>query len=452
MTLNKYLNTYVNNSPLIVFRILFGLLIFFSQIRFWHKGWIESIYIDPAFHFSYNWFSWVKPIGDYTYLLFIICLISSLFIVVGFKYRVSSLILFLSYTYIELMDKTTYLNHYYLVSLMLFMLIFLPASSRFSIDSLKTTDFCFVPRWTIDSLKIMLCIVYFHAGIAKVNSDWLLSAQPLKIWLLGNYDVPLIGDTLLQLNWVHYAMSWGGMLYDILIPFLLLIPKTRNIAFLLVIIFHVLTKILFPAIGMFPFIMILGCLVFFDYKFHEKIIQCISKYLKKIQKNIFTIKKNESKIKTSLFSVYIIGFFLFIQFLLPLRHNLYDGELFWTERGYRFSWRVMLVEKKGFTEFKLVDNDKSNSFYIKNEDHLTDFQEKQMSFQPDFIKEFADYLGDFYKAKGYSNIEIHVNSYVTLNGRRSKRLIKRNTDILNIDKKTFYENCIIPFGDEIKKI
>ena len=377
MSLDKYLNTYVNNSPLIVFRILFGLLIFFSQIRFWHKGWIESIYIDPAFHFSYNWFSWVKPIGDYTYLLFIICLISSLFIIVGFKYRVSSLILFLSYTYIELMDKTTYLNHYYLVSLILFMLIFLPASSRFSIDSLKTTDFCFVPRWTIDSLKIMLCIVYFHAGIAKVNSDWLLSAQPLKIWLLGNYDVPLIGDTLLQLNWVHYAMSWGGMFYDILIPFLLLIPKTRNIAFLLVIIFHVLTKILFPAIGMFPFIMILGCLVFFDYKFHEKIIHFISKYLKKIQKNIFTIKKNESKFKTSLFSVYIIGFFLFIQFLLPLRHNLYDGELFWTERGYRFSWRVMLVEKKGFTEFKLVDNDNSNSFYIKNEDHLTDFQEKQ---------------------------------------------------------------------------
>ena len=167
--------------------------------------------------------------------------------------------------------------------------------------------------------------------------------------------------------------------------------------------------------------------------------------------DVLTIK-NKSQIKTSLFSVIIIGFFLFIQFLLPLRHNLYDGELFWTERGYRFSWRVMLVEKKGFTEFKLVDNDNSNSHYIKNEDYLTDFQEKQMSFQPDFIKEFADYLGDLYKSKGYSNIEIHVDSYVTLNGRRSKRLIKKNTDILNIDMKTFYENCIIPFDDEIKKI
>ena len=451
MSVNSYLNSYVNNSPLIVFRIFFGLLIFFSQIRFWYKGWIESIYIDPVFHFSYSWFSWVKPIGDYTYLIFIICLISSLFLVVGFKYRISALILFLSYTYIELMDKTTYLNHYYLVSLILFMLIFLPASSRFSIDSSKTIDFYFVPRWTIDSLKIMLCLVYFHAGIAKVNSDWLLSAQPLKIWLLGNYDIPIIGDTLLQLNWVHYAMSWGGMLYDIFIPFLLLIPKTRNIAFLLVVIFHVLTKILFPAIGMFPFIMILGCLIFFDNKFHEKIIRFISKYLQIPQMDALAIK-NKSHIKLSLFSVIIIGFFLFIQFLLPLRHNLYDGELFWTERGYRFSWRVMLVEKKGFAEFKLVNKDNSNSFFIKNEDHLTDFQEKQMSFQPDFIKDFVDYLGDFYKAKGYSNIEIHVNCFVTLNGRRSKRLIKNNTDILNIDRKTFFENYIIPFGDEIKKI
>ena len=120
MSVNSYLNSYVNNSPLIVFRIFFGLLIFFSQIRFWYKGWIESIYIDPVFHFSYYWFSWVKPIGDYTYLIFIICLISSLFLVVGFKYRLSALILFLSYTYIELMDKTKYLNHYYLVSLILF--------------------------------------------------------------------------------------------------------------------------------------------------------------------------------------------------------------------------------------------------------------------------------------------------------------------------------------------
>ena len=350
------------------------------------------------------------------------------------------------------MDKTTYLNHYYFISILSFLMIFLPANSYFAIDSkLKGYEFKKIPKWCTDCIKMLLFIVYFYSGLAKLNSDWLIEAQPLKIWLTSSYDLPIIGSTLMQQNWVHYAMSWGGMFYDIFIPFLLLIPKTRNIAFLLVIIFHVLTKILFPAIGMFPFIMILGCLIFFDNKFHEKIIRFISKYLQIPQMDASAIK-NKSLIKTSFFSVLTIGFFLFVQFLLPLRHNLYDGELFWTERGYRFSWRVMLVEKKGFAEFKLIDNDNSNSFYIKNEDHLTDFQEKQMSFQPDFIKEFVDYLGDFYKAKGYSNIDIHVDCFVTLNGRRSKRLIKKNTDILNIDMKTFYKNCIIPFEDEIKKI
>ena len=71
--------------------------------------------------------------------------------------------------------------------------------------------------------------------------------------------------------------------------------------------------------------------------------------------------------------------------ILPMRYKFFSGELFWNERGYRFSWRVMLVEKKGYTSFKVVDKSNNNDFYINNEDYLTEFQEKQMSFQPDFI-------------------------------------------------------------------
>ena len=66
----------------------------------------------------------------------------------------------------------------------------------------------------------MLFIVYFCAGIAKINSDWLLEAQPLKTWLPGKYDLPLVGEYLSQ-NWTYYFMSWGGMIYDIIIGFLL---------------------------------------------------------------------------------------------------------------------------------------------------------------------------------------------------------------------------------------
>ena len=123
-SLNHYINSKTPSSPLVIFRIAFGLLIFFSILRFWSNGWIKSLYLDPIFHFSYLGFSWVKPVGNYTYLIFLLCMLSSLSFALGYKYKFSSIVLFMSFTYIELMDKTTYLNHYYLISILAFMLIF----------------------------------------------------------------------------------------------------------------------------------------------------------------------------------------------------------------------------------------------------------------------------------------------------------------------------------------
>ncbi len=169
---NSYFSRQTPAAPLAVIRIGFGLMMLISIIRFWSYGWIEKLYIQPKFHFSYYGFEWVKPIGDWTYLLFIICGLSALFIALGLKYRLSIILFFLSFTYIELMDKTTYLNHYYFISLLSFLMIFLPANAYFSLDNLwRKKQFLTVPRWTIDSIKLLLGIVYVYAGLAKINSD-----------------------------------------------------------------------------------------------------------------------------------------------------------------------------------------------------------------------------------------------------------------------------------------
>ena len=173
--ISEYFSLKESPYSLAVYRIGFGVLVMFSIARFWFNGWIESLYLEPNFHFSYLGFSWVKPLGIYTYLIFFICFFSAFFVMLGYKYRISIIILFLSFTYIELMDKTTYLNHYYLVSSLSFLMIFLPCSSYFSLDSKNNKK---IPKWTIDSLKLMLLIVYLYAGLAKVNSDWLFNAQP----------------------------------------------------------------------------------------------------------------------------------------------------------------------------------------------------------------------------------------------------------------------------------
>jgi len=443
-----YFKKYTDAQPLSVFRIFFGLMMFISIIRFWSKGWIKTLYLEPKFHFSYYGFDWVKPLGEFTYILFIICGLSALFVSIGFKYRFSIITFFLSFTYIELMDKTTYLNHYYFISILSFLMIFLPADKFFSVDNLKRKNyFAKIPKWTIDCIKILISIVYIYAGLAKINSDWLLKAMPLKIWLPSKYDIPIIGDYLLQQEWVHYLMSWSGMIYDLSIPFLLLYKKTRVFAFILVIIFHLFTAVLFP-IGMFPYIMIVASLIFFDSKFHNKIIHLIKLTLSPLKKyNIEKVEKFKyfnSKLITS-----IVMIFLIIQIIFPFRFVLYPGNLFWNEEGYRFSWRVMLMEKMGYTTFKIVDGVSNKYFYVDNKDFLTPFQEKQMSFQPDFIIEYAHFLGHHFTLQGHKNIEVYADSFVALNGRRSKRFIDPNINLMEEKRSLKHYSWIIPFKDEI---
>jgi len=448
--IKNYFNKHIDAKPLVVFRVLFGVMMFVSMIRFWANGWIDKLYIKPSFFFSYYGFDWVKPVGDYTYLIFIVCALASLFVAVGYKYRVAIILFFLSFTYIELMDKTTYLNHYYFVSVLSFLLIFLPANAQFSVDAfLRKKEYKRIPRWTIDSIKLLLAIVYFYAGLTKLNSDWLFRAMPLKIWLPSKYDLPIIGNNLMQQEWVHFAMSWGGALYDLIIPFLLIIRKTRPIAFFLVLFFHVFTRVLFP-IGMFPYIMIVSSLIFFDANIHKKIIYWIRKITRIKPIKLLQIKEyNFSNFHTKIISSIILVFFS-IQLLLPWRYFLYPGELFWTEEGYRYSWRVMLMEKAGYANFKIVDKKSGKFFYVNNDDFLTSYQEKQMSFQPDFILEYAHFLGDHFSSQGHKNIQVFVESYVALNGRMSMPYINPKVDLYQEKESFYHKNWILPFESDIK--
>ena len=182
----SYLDLNSAITPLLTFRVLFGFVMTLGIIRFLAKGWVEQLYITPKFFFTYDGFSWIKPLGSIEmYALFTLLLLSAIGIFLGFFYRVSTIIFFLLFTYVELIDKTNYLNHYYFVSLISFYLIFLPAHRNLSLDRYfgRVSPSNFIPRWNIDILKIQLGIVYFFAGIAKLNSDWILHALPLKIWL-----------------------------------------------------------------------------------------------------------------------------------------------------------------------------------------------------------------------------------------------------------------------------
>lgn len=440
--IERYLHKTSSASPLAVFRIGFGLLLFVSTIRFWANGWIEALYLEPELFFPYYGFEFIQAPGLWIYGLFVACALSALFVALGFYYRVASVTLFLSFTYIELIDKSTYLNHYYFVSMIALLMIFLPAHVMASLDARRKPEIAstYIPAWTTDSIKLFVCLLYFFAGLAKINSDWLLEAQPLRIWLPAKNDLPIIGS-LFNYTWVAYVFSWAGCLYDLSIPFLLLNNRTRTFGYCAVIIFHVITSMLFP-IGMFPYIMIATAIIFFPHSLHDKILNILPGATQGLN------RVHQYSTFVTRLMIGLVMIFFTIQVALPFRHLLYPGELFWTEEGYRFSWRVMLMEKAGHAQFTVRD-ESGKVAIVDNREFLTPLQEKMMATQPDMILQFAHYLRDHYKVAGYHNPEVYVDSYVTLNGRLGKPLIDPSVNLADQQDSFSHKEWILKFSDEI---
>jgi hypothetical protein len=444
-----YLQKKTSAAPLAVFRVAVGFMIFAGLVRFWNKGWISELYVKPRYFFPFYGFEWVRPLGDHTYLLFAIGMFSAILVMLGCFYRVSAITLFLSFTYIELIDKSTYLNHYYFISLLCLLLIFLPAHVFFSVDAFRNKTLLAgqIPAWCMDAIKLLVFILYFYAGRAKLNSDWLLQALPLKIWLPARNDMPVIGPLFNQ-SWVAYAFSWFGCVYDLFIVFFLLNRKTRVGAYWMVVLFHLTTALLFP-IGMFPYVMIVTGLIFFSPEFHQRIIQQLGTWLKLPSDFLNAKRSYEFTPVVNQLLIFGFSFFFVFQLTFPFRYAFYPGELFWSEQGYRFSWRVMLMEKAGHAQF-LVKDKKGRQETVNNTEFLTTLQEKMMATQPDMILQYAHILKDFYSKKGYESPQVYVDSYVALNGRLGRPLVNPRTDLAKEHESFLPKSWIIPLNDEIK--
>ncbi|MEX0599977.1 MAG: HTTM domain-containing protein [Rhodothermales bacterium] len=442
--MRKLVTSQTSIAPLAVFRALFGAVMLASIVRFAAKGWIGELYVEPTYFFSYYGFEWVAAPGEAgMYALFLIMAVAAAGIMLGRHYRVAALVFFLTFTYVELIDKTNYLNHYYFVSIISFLLIWVPANRRFSLDVRKRPELRVdtVPAWTVNIFKLQLGLVYFFAGLAKLHPEWLLDAMPLALWLPAHAHLPIVGG-LLEEPLTAYALSWAGAAYDLTIVFFLMWSRTRVAAYAAVVVFHLTTALLFP-IGMFPYIMILCTLIFFPAAFHERVIGWMQRGGTSDASPVpFRLTGLAS---SALATLMVLHFTL--QILLPLRAFTYPGELFWTEEGYRFSWRVMLMEKAGHAVFKVRDPATGRQWEVANWEHLTRTQEKMMSTQPDMILQFAHYLEDHYREQGLSDVAVTAEAHVTLNGRRSRLLVDPAVDLTEIEAGLRHKTWILPLED-----
>jgi hypothetical protein len=252
--------------------------------------------------------------------------------------------------------------------------------------------------------------------------------------------MPLFGS-LFNYTFTAYAFSWGGMLFDLSIPFLLLWKKTRFFAYLAVLFFHSLTGYLFQ-IGVFPVVMSGMAFLFFSEHTQQKVLFYLAKLFP-----FLGFQKQEAQAQKKYFFVpYLLAAFVLWQVLFPWRFLCYDGYLFWTEQGYRFSWRVMLIEKAGSATFYVQKKKGSSKQIVFNNDFLNAHQEKQMAMQPDMLLYYAHFLDQHFKTHfGYEDPIITADVFVTLNGRRSQRLVPADLDLSKVQDSFAQKNWLLPF-------
>jgi vitamin K-dependent gamma-carboxylase len=425
------LNRPVDAAGLAAFRIAFGAVMVFAVARFVARGWVEELYVSPSFHFTYLGFEWVRPWPAWGMALhFALMGLAALGILLGAWTRLSALVFFVTFTYAELLDKTTYLNHYYLVSLLALMLVFVPAGAAFSIDAARRWETAAVGSWAYGLFHVQVGAVYFFAGFAKLNADWLFGAQPLTTWLQVHADVPLIGRLLAEPA-TAVVMSYAGAAFDLAIVPLLLWRKSRRFAYAAAVFFHVSIWLLFP-VGVFSWVMLVAATVFFDPAWPRRWLR------------VRAAAPGSISIRLSPRMAAVALVYVGIQFLVPLRFLAYPGDVNWTDEAFRFAWRVMLVEKSGAVEYRV--RAPSGESLVNPRTELTPLQYKMMSTDPDMIHEYALHIAARRRAAGEGRVQVFADAYASLNGRPSQRLIDPAVDLAAIPRSILPQPWVVPIA------
>ncbi len=428
--MKRWLFQATDNSPLIIFRIIFGFLVLCESWGAIATGWVRRVLIEPQFTFHFIGLDFLQPLpGKGMYVYFVLMGICGIGIMLGYFYRLSSILFAVFWAGVYLMQKSAYNNHYYLLWLLAIIMATLPAHKDLSIDSKKgrVSKSQWMPNWVWFLIVGQLLLVYTFAAIAKLYPDW-LDGSVAKNLMSNKYNLPIIGD-LLQQSWAHQIITWFGILFDLLIIPALLWKPTRKIAFGLALFFHLYNSIILQ-IGIFPYLA-LGFTVFFFPR--DNIRKWFYPKQEKVQNTIASQYADSSLIKTFVFT------WLLIQLMLPLRHWFIDGNVLYTEEGHRLSWRMMLRSKSGYNRFFIQKEGETKKQLISLEEYLTPKQIRSMTGKPDIIWQFAQQLKSLHAKKG-QNIKVFVKNKTTVNNKTTFQLIDPTLDLTSVSWNYFGHN------------
>src|ERR1700693_4955052 len=404
----------VDIASLVFFRVTFGLLMVWEVCRYFRNESIYHFWLEPKFLFKYYGFSWVHPWpGNWLYIHWAVLGVLALFVAFGFLYRISAALMFLSYAYFFLLDEARYVNHTYLICLYCLLLAIVPAHRAFSIDarmrpSLRSNT---APAWSLWLLRFQISVVYIFAGLVKLSPDW-LRGEPMRYSLSHATNAPIVGQFFGD-EWAVYLVSYGGLIFDLLVVPGLLWRRTRAIAFCAVVIFH-LTNALWAVIGMFPWLAIAASALFFSPDWPRRILEKLE--LVRRRKAIEESKSASPWQRAIILSA--LAVYAAIQIFLPLRSLLYRGGVEWTWAEHRFSWRMFVWTYASIANFYVTDPNTGESTQIDLREFLSPRQAPQMGYLPDLPVQFAHHLAKVLPNSGPKPLQVQARIFVAINGRK----------------------------------
>ena len=471
----------VDIASLVYFRIAFGSVMLWEVWRFIDHDWVDRYFSDKNFYFKFWPFDFVQPwpgvaMDIHIYLMAPVAIL----IILGLFYRLSAVLFFLMISYVFLLEEARYLNHLYLVCLISFLMIFVPAHRHFSLDSLlhPKVSSRVVPAWSVWLLRFQVGVPYYFGGIGKLNSDW-LRGEPLRDWLGNRTDFPLLGQFFTN-EAVVWLMNYGGLLLDLYVVFLLMNRRTRVLGFIGILTFHFMNSRLF-GIGIFPWLMIASTAIFFEYDWPRRVLRdlrqvhpyrvpalivgailgfVIGGYLpdtfspvraligavgvaiaayhldepfrRRGAESVSDSPKLPGPTTVQKWTLLVLGIWIAFQVIVPLRHFFIPGNVHWTEEGHNFSWHMKLRDKDSLGFFLVTDPTSGREWAIDPADFLDSRQTRKMTSRPHMIVEFARHIEGRLRDEGYENLEIRAHILASLNGRDPQLLIDPEVDLTKV--------------------
>lgn len=435
--MNKLLFKQIDNSGLVLFRVVFGLLISIEAFGAIATGWVRRTVVEPDFTFNFIGFEFLQPlVGDTMYFYFLLMGILGLMVMFGCKYRFSILAYALMWSGAYLLQKSAYNNHYYLMMLLCWIMAILPAHRWLSIDAklkpeIKANS---MPQWCLLILILQVWIVYTFAWTAKLYPDW-LNGNTIALFMSSKKEYWLIGDVL-QLEWIQQSIIYVGILFDLLIIPLLLWKRTRVIAFAISVFFHLFNSVVFQ-IGIFPYMSIAFALFFFSSETLKKRFIPI-KYQANVKSEV-TSKSSYKRSQNDGLLLGLLAIYFIIQLALPLRHWFFTDDVLWTEEGHRLSWRMMLRSKSGRVAIWVADKKNGKKRRYNHRILLKNKQRYSFKTKPDMMWQLAKRIKDIEAEKGI-DAAVYIDAKVQVNGGPFHQFTDPNVDIAAQEWQHFKHN------------